>query len=107
MDDQLPLLLRHYAALSPSSPAHLPFPSSRQLSLPATQQYLVDHLLAHDQVQAQAEEETGGAAWKRVFWRRVVKGVEEGFAERRAEGDDQVDDEVLHSSVLTVPSRAC
>lgn len=97
MDDQLPLLLRHYAALSPSSPAHLPappFPSSRQLSLPATQQYLVDHLLAHDQVQAQAEEETGGAAWKRVFWRRVVKGVEEGFAERRADGDDQVDDEV-------------
>lgn len=106
MDHQLPLLLRHYAALSPSSPALLPappFPTSRQLSLPTTQQWLVDHLLQHDQ--QQQDEERGGAAWKKVFWRRVVKAVEQGFDERRAEGDDQVDDEVrpTQASTLSLP----
>ncbi|GAA6051540.1 hypothetical protein JCM3770_000405 [Rhodotorula araucariae] len=99
MDRQLALLLRHYAALSPSSPALLPappFPSARDLSLPHTQQWLVDHLLAHD-VQ---EVDAGGHTWKRGFWRRIVKGVEEGFDERRAVGDTQVDDEEVHPDIL-------
>ncbi|GAA5915163.1 hypothetical protein JCM8208_002156 [Rhodotorula glutinis] len=101
MDHQLPLLLRHYAALSPSSPALVPappFPTSRHLSLPTTQQWLVDHLLKHEQ--DQQDEERGGAAWKKVFWRRVVKAVEEGFDERRADGDEQVDDEEVHPDIL-------
>ncbi|BGP38208.1 hypothetical protein JCM10449v2_002137 [Rhodotorula kratochvilovae] len=99
MDRQLPLLLRHYAALSPSSPALLPappFPTARELSLPHTQQWLVDHLLAHD---AQ-EPDAGGQAWKKGFWRRVVKGVEEGFDQRRNEGDPQVEDEEVHPDIL-------
>ncbi|GAA5933254.1 hypothetical protein JCM3775_002586 [Rhodotorula graminis] len=101
MDHQLPLLLRHYAALSPSSPALLPappFPTSRQLSLPTTQQWLVDHLLEHDRDQQDGER--GGAAWKKVFWRRVVKAVEDGFDVRRADGDEQVDDEEVHPDIL-------
>lgn len=94
MDRQLALLQRHYAALSPSSPALLPsppFPAPSTLSLPATQQFLADRLLGHDQTLG---DERGAHDWKRLFWRRVTKGIEQGFSERRAQGDAEVDDEV-------------
>ena len=85
-------LLKHYAALSPSSPTLIPsppFPSAQDLSTPAVQQWIVDHLLAVDQTQ-----QDGARAWKKAFWSRVVKGIEVGFEQRRAEGDEAVEDEV-------------
>lgn len=87
-------LHRHYLALSPSSPSLLPsppFPSPAQLSTPAAQAYLAHHLL--DPAGSAGPEAAGGEAWKRVFWRRVVKAIEQGLAERVAEGED-VSDEV-------------
>ncbi|GAA5999391.1 uncharacterized protein JCM10292_001256 [Rhodotorula paludigena] len=100
MDRQLALLQRHYAALSPSSPALLPsppFPAPSTLSLPATQQFLVDRLLGHDQTLG---DERGAHDWKRLFWRRVTKGIEQGFSERSAQGDVEVDDEEVHPDIL-------
>lgn len=85
-------LLKHYAALSPSSPTLIPsppFPSPRDLSTAAAQQWIVDHLLGLDQTQ-----QDGARAWKKAFWSRVVKGIEVGFEQRRAEGDEAVEDEV-------------
>ncbi|GAA5920116.1 hypothetical protein JCM5296_002520 [Sporobolomyces johnsonii] len=102
MDSDLPLLLRHYAAHSPSSPALIPsppFPSSHDLSLPSTQQWLVDNLLATHRV-AHEEDTEGARSWKKVFWRRVVKGIEAGFDERRTRGDEQVADEEVHPDIL-------
>ncbi|GAA5970947.1 hypothetical protein JCM21900_000681 [Sporobolomyces salmonicolor] len=47
------------------------------------------------------EEDTEGArGWKKVFWRRVVKGIEAGFDERRTRGDEQVADEEVHPDIL-------
>ena len=92
-------LLKHYAALSPSSPTLIhtpPFPSPRDLSTPAAQQWIVDHLLALDQTQ-----QDGARAWKKAFWSRVVKGVEVGFEQRRAEGDEAIEDEVSAAKALT------
>ncbi|GAA6025080.1 hypothetical protein JCM10207_003401 [Rhodosporidiobolus poonsookiae] len=104
MDDHLSVLLRHYAALSPSSPALLPsppFPSPSVLSRAATQQYLVDHFLAPTQPTNSVEEDEDGArGWKKVFWRRVVKGIEAGFDQRRSEGDAEVEDEEVHPDIL-------
>ncbi|GJN88324.1 hypothetical protein Rhopal_001289-T1 [Rhodotorula paludigena] len=100
MDRQLALLQRHYAALSPSSPALLPsppFPAPSTLSLPATQQFLADRLLGHEQALG---DERGAHDWKRLFWRRVTKGIELGFSERRAQGDAEVDDEEVHPDIL-------
>ncbi|BGP14135.1 hypothetical protein JCM10213_002432 [Rhodosporidiobolus nylandii] len=102
MDEGLPLLLRHYAALSPTTPALLPsppFPSSAELSRAHTQQWLVDHLLSDDD--GQGEDAEGARAWKKVFWRRVVKSLEEGFEERRLAGEGEaVDDEEVHPDIL-------
>ncbi|GAA5951565.1 hypothetical protein JCM8115_005182 [Rhodotorula mucilaginosa] len=91
-------LLKHYAAVSPSSPTLIPsppFPSPRDLSTPAAQQWIVDHLLALNQTQ-----QDGARAWKKAFWSRVVKGIEVGFAQRRAEGDEAVEDEETHPDLL-------
>lgn len=92
MSTQLLQLQRYYAALSPATPSLIPsppFPTARELSLPSTQAGLVEHLLAN------AEDEVGGSAWRRVWWRRVVKGIEQGFEERKAEGEsEEVEDEV-------------
>ncbi|BGP06281.1 hypothetical protein JCM10049v2_002102 [Rhodotorula toruloides] len=94
----LPLLLRHYCALSPSSPIQIPsppFPSPRTLSLPQTQQYLVEHFLGR------TESDEGARSWRRAFWRRVTKGIEAGFEERRREGDaERVEDEEVHPDIL-------
>ncbi|BGP30322.1 hypothetical protein JCM10296v2_002076 [Rhodotorula toruloides] len=94
----LPLLLRHYCALSPSSPIQIsspPFPSPRTLSLPQTQQYLVEHFLG------QAGSDEGARSWRRAFWRRVTKGIEVGFEERRREGDgERVEAEEVHPDIL-------
>lgn len=97
---QLLRLKRHYSALSPTTPSLIPsssFPTPAQLSKVSTQAWLVEHLLA-----ASVEGETeSAAAWKKVFWRRVVKGIEEGFEIRKNEGDAEVEDEVRLS--LTTP----
>ncbi|GAA5839700.1 hypothetical protein JCM11251_002566 [Rhodosporidiobolus azoricus] len=101
MNDDLALLLRHYSALSPTSPNLLPsppFPSSVYLSLPQTQQWLVQHLLGGDRTTSAADD--GARTWKKVFWRRAVKGIEEGFELRRGEGDEQVEDEEVHPDIL-------
>lgn len=90
MAEHLPLLLRHYASLTPTVPALLPsppFPSSAFLSLPSTQQYLVDHLLSQGQ-------DEGAQQWRRSFWKRVVRGIEDGTEERRKAGDEAIEDEV-------------
>lgn len=91
---QLLQLAKHYAALSPTTPSLIPsppFPSARELSLPRTQDWLVAHLLSSDN----DDEDLSGQAWKKVFWRRVVKGIEQGFEERTAEGGElEVEDEV-------------
>lgn len=88
---RLARLHRHYIALWPSSPATIPappFPAPAELSLPAAQDYLVTHLLGGPEAAA-AE---GGQAWKRVFWRRVVKAVEQGQVERAGRGEDVTDE---------------
>ncbi|GAA5992484.1 hypothetical protein JCM10908_000842 [Rhodotorula pacifica] len=98
LERDLARLLKHYAALSPSSPTLIPsppFPAARDLSTPAAQQWLVDHLLPHDRAQ-----EEGARGWKKAFWRRVVKGIEVGFEERRAQGDEAVEDEETHPDLL-------
>ncbi|ORY79734.1 hypothetical protein BCR35DRAFT_94231 [Leucosporidium creatinivorum] len=98
MSSSLLLLQRHYAALSPTTASLIPsppFPTSRDLSAPQTQQWLVDNLLSSD-----GDEEPSGQAWKKVFWRRVVKGIEEGFQERRNEGDAEVEEEEVHETIL-------
>lgn len=101
MESPQPLLLKLYSALSPSTPALIPsppFPSPRLLSLPSTQTWIVDHILATEPPdQDDAADEDGAALWKKVFWRRVVKGVEEGFALRAAEGEDVADEVRLAS----------
>jgi hypothetical protein len=96
-------LHKHYAAVSPSSPTHIPsppFPSPRDLSTPAAQQWIVDHLLALNQTQ-----QDGARAWRKAFWSRVVKGIEVGFAQRRAEGDEAVEDEVSVTDVFASLTR--
>jgi len=95
MSLDLCLLQRHYAALSPTTSSLIPsppFPTARELSAPSTQQWLVDNLLVD-------EEELSGQAWKKVFWRRIVKNIEEGFEERRREGDEEVEEEVRSCSI--------
>ncbi|GAA6062006.1 hypothetical protein JCM10212_006081 [Sporobolomyces blumeae] len=90
-------LYRHYAALSPSSPALVPtppFPSAVDLSRPETQQWFADHLLSNE-----LANEAGARTWKKVFWRRVVASVEEGFARRHTAGDP-VEDEEVHPDIL-------
>lgn len=87
------LLKRYYAALSPTTPSLIPcppFPDARTLSLPETQSLLVGELLNDMEV-------TGASsAWKKVFWRRVVKGIEEGYELRRQDPAEKVtvEDEV-------------
>jgi hypothetical protein len=101
---QLPTLLKHYASLSPSTPALLrspPFPTPLQLCRPETQAWLVDNLLPSSSNELQDEkaldeEHEGGESWKKVFWRRVVKGVEEGFEVRKTQGES-IEDEVRPS----------
>ncbi|GAA5862845.1 hypothetical protein JCM3774_006661 [Rhodotorula dairenensis] len=91
-------LLKHYAALSPSSPTLIPTPpflTATELSTSAAQQWLVDHLLPLDQ-----SKQDGARSWKKAFWRRVVDGIEVGFNERRARGDDAVEDEETHPDLL-------
>ncbi|GAA6037068.1 hypothetical protein JCM8097_005535 [Rhodosporidiobolus ruineniae] len=103
MDIRLPLLVRHYAALSPTSPFLLPsssFPPPASLSRPATQQWLVDHLLAHSE--SGGEEDDGARAWRRGFWKRAVKDIEKGFEQRRKDGDEEVEDEEVHPDILEV-----
>ena len=101
---QLLKLSRHYASLSPSTPSLIPsppFPSSEALSRPATQSWLAEQLLAaprssQKDLEGEAGAENdgiGAGAWKKVFWRRVVKGIEEGFELRRDRGES-VEDEV-------------
>lgn len=97
LHDQLSLLLRHYAALSPSSPALIPpaaFPPPLVLSQPSTQQWLVDNALGHDAAEEQEQEE-GARNWKRGFWRRILGGIDHGFTERKDRGEAAaVEDEV-------------
>ncbi|GAA5875635.1 hypothetical protein JCM8547_000896 [Rhodosporidiobolus lusitaniae] len=97
LEHSLPLLLRHDAALSPSTPSLIPsppFPPPSTLSLPQTQQWIVDHLIKHNQ------DEGGAEQWRKGFWKRVVKGIEEGFEERRKDGDENVEDEEVHPDIL-------
>jgi len=104
----LSLLLKHYSALSPTVPSLLPnpsrFPSSKTLSLATTQQWLVENLLPLDQDQDlnQVGQRNGsGSMWKKSFWKRVVKGIEQGFEERRIEeGEESVQDEVTLATLL-------
>ncbi|GAA5912811.1 hypothetical protein JCM6882_000435 [Rhodosporidiobolus microsporus] len=101
MEQQLPLLLRHYSALSPTSAALLPsppFPLPTQLSQTQTQEWLVEHLLCADSEAGEADE--GARTWRKVFWRRTVKAIEEGFEERRRLGDELVEDEEVHPDIL-------
>ncbi|GAA5931644.1 protein-lysine N-methyltransferase [Sporobolomyces koalae] len=98
----LALLLRHYSALSPSTPALIPsppFPSSRTLSLPTTQLWIVENLLPIDHEPPQ-ESIRGGNTWKKAFWRRIVKGIETGFEERKHLGDSNVEDEEVDADIL-------
>ncbi|GAA5900481.1 uncharacterized protein JCM6883_002859 [Sporobolomyces salmoneus] len=95
----LSLLLKHYAALSPSTAALLPsppFPSSQTLSLSSTQRWIVNNLLSLDQ-----DNPENGSVWKKGFWKRIVRGIEEGFEERRAEeGEESVEDEEVEAEIL-------
>lgn len=36
----------------------------------------------------------GGRQWKKSFWKRIVKGIEEGFEIRSSGGDRGVEEEV-------------
>ncbi|GAA5971590.1 hypothetical protein JCM11641_000653 [Rhodosporidiobolus odoratus] len=101
MNDDLKLLLKHYSSLSPSSAALVPsppFPSPTNLSQPKTQQWLVDHLLQSDRWREDDQE--GARSWRKVFWKRVVKGIEDGLEARRDAGDEAVDDEEVHPEIL-------
>ncbi|GAA5980810.1 hypothetical protein JCM5350_003715 [Sporobolomyces pararoseus] len=102
----LSLLLKHYSALTPSVPSLIPqphpFPKSKTLSLPQTQQWIVQNILPLDQ-----DEEGGGGTgtgsslhWKKNFWKRVVKGIEEGFEERKREEEESIEDEEVDSEIL-------
>lgn len=90
-------LARHYSAISPSVPAQIPsppFPSPEHLSTAACQQWLVHHLLTPSSTPyRELAEEEGGASWRKSFWRRVLKAVEEGFALRESRGES-IGDEV-------------
>lgn len=95
-EQDLALLIRHYSALSPSTPNLIPsppFPSSPFLSLPSTQQYLVSNLITRDPVSSD-EAMGGGRQWKKSFWKRIVRGIEEGFEIRSSRGDRGVEEEV-------------
>ncbi|SCZ97233.1 BZ3500_MvSof-1268-A1-R1_Chr4-2g07076 [Microbotryum saponariae] len=98
---QLLKLTRHYQAKSPTTAALIPasqFPTDRQLSSEAAQQQLVQ-LLIDEQNEHDPNQEAG--VWEKVFWRRIVKSIEAGFADRRRDGDgEQVDDEEVHPSIL-------
>ncbi|KAM0755984.1 hypothetical protein T439DRAFT_17368 [Meredithblackwellia eburnea MCA 4105] len=122
---QLALVAKHYASLSPSTPALLPsppFPSNEELSLPETQSWLVDNLLNRESVVHRNErrvrettdegseledaelEDESASMWKKVFWRRVAKGIEEGYSTRASGGVD-VNDEEVHEEILEAVVR--
>ncbi|GAA5968256.1 hypothetical protein JCM3765_000866 [Sporobolomyces pararoseus] len=114
INKDLSLLLKHYSALTPSIPSFIPspspFPDSKTLSLPQTQQWIVRNLLPLDN--PDNEEENGQEEvivsdsswnWKKSFWKRVVKGIEEGFELRKKEeeeGEVNVEDEEVDSEIL-------
>lgn len=102
------VLLKHFRSLSPTTPALIPspspFPSAAQLSLPASQAYLVQHFLADGSDGQLTDDENGAAGWRRLFWRRVVRACEEGLALRRDESGLDLEDEVRHLSAQRCPS---
>lgn len=98
-------LLKHYAALTPSTASLIPstdqggpFPRCDTLSLAATQQWFVDHLipLVRDR-RGESSETSHERAWRKGFWKRVVNGIEQGFQDRirrDSNGQESVQDEV-------------
>ncbi|KAL8280996.1 hypothetical protein RQP46_006675 [Phenoliferia psychrophenolica] len=93
----LPLLLKHYLFLSPTTPAQIPsppWPTPAELSLPSSQAFLVSNFLSNEAQSVSEEEEAGAAGWRRIFWRRVVRDVEDGFAMRSQSGEDVGDEEI-------------
>ena len=94
MQRDLQLLKRHYYAQSPSIPSlipYRPFPSAIELCKPATQDWLVDNVLHDDSPDS---KQIATQPWAAAFWKRVVKGIEQGFLQRREGQDQSVEDEV-------------
>ncbi|GAA5851125.1 hypothetical protein JCM3766R1_006577 [Sporobolomyces carnicolor] len=104
-------LLKHYAALTPSTASLIPstdqggpFPRCDTLSLAATQQWFVDHLipLVRDR-RGESSETSHERAWRKGFWKRVVNGIEQGFQDRirrDSNGQESVQDEEVHAEIL-------
>lgn len=99
-----PSLLEHllhvrrlYSAQSPSSPAKIqspPLPNLHTLCLPEVQQWLVDYLVQDPHL----VKWPGSKNWRRAFWKRVVKEMEEGLS--KATSDDPGGDYVCTSDPL-------
>ncbi|KAK4704815.1 protein-lysine N-methyltransferase EEF2KMT, partial [Phenoliferia sp. Uapishka_3] len=101
--DNLKVLLKHFLSLSPTTPALIPsppFPSPEQLSLPTTQEWLINNFLPNESEDLGVEEELGAAGWRRVFWRRVERGLEDGFVVRAAKLKSDLEDEEVNEKLL-------
>lgn len=99
------LLLKHYLFLSPATPALIPSPpflTPAQISLPSSQAYIITHFLPKEGESVDEDEEAGAAGWRRVYWRRVVREMEAGLEQRRAETGSDLEDEVRRGT----PKRA-
>lgn len=93
VEKELAYLSKLYAAFSPSIPTLIPsppFPTPRELSYASTQEFLVNLI--------EQDKSSEPSIWKKLFWRRVVKGIEEGFQSRSK--DEDIEDEEVREEIL-------
>ena len=81
---------KHYAARSPSVPSLLVLPSRSKLALREVQDWLVTYLLVSDDdllhLLKQQDDTNevialGAVPWRRSFWKRIVREIEQGMEE--------------------------
>lgn len=89
-------LTRHYHALAPVlariPPAAFPDPAHLSKSQDALIKSTLD--LEHPNAHSPTAQ-----TWRRLFWRRMIRIIEQGFTAREAQGED-IQDEEVHPRIL-------